>query len=254
MPGVAVTIPSIPQTTFVTDDNGEVDVEIIKKLPFILDYTASKDDASVMGTAVLIKSCSVQLIPASISCISTIIFTVTNAADNSPLAGATISIDSNPPATLVTDANGEAQIEITEQLPSSVFYLPYSVSTDGFIEVRGTVIKTCSVQSISAAMTPRVDMDRVELEWAPGGVCYMDQAVVEYDEDDLSCLTFWTNMNGCSDTSLDLDVCGGEFSPTTITWRDNAKRYLIYMFQESGSAPFLVNTMVNYQMHAYTAS
>lgn len=75
-----------------------------------MDYTALKDDASVMGTIVLkLKVAAFQLIPASISCISTIIFTVTNAADNSRWLTATISIDSSPPDTLDTDANGEAQ-------------------------------------------------------------------------------------------------------------------------------------------------
>ena len=66
----------------------------------------------------------------------------------------------------------------------------------------------------------------------------------EYDEDGTFCRTWWDEMNGCSDTSLDLDVCAEE-SPTTITWRDNGKRYLIYMYSYDGSVPFLVNTMVS---------
>ena len=244
MPGVAVTIPSIPQTTFVTDDNGEVEVEITKKLPFILDYTASKDDASVMGTAVLIKSCSVQLIPASISCISTIIFTVTNAADNSPLAGATISIDSSPPDTLDTDANGEAQIEITEQLPSS---LEYSASIDGFIGVRGTVTKTCSVQFISVSLWPIVIVDRVELRWTSPGD--LDHRVIQYDENDNSCEIRWNCRNCCPDSFLDQD----DFGPNgreTITWRSSSNRYLIFALRY-GSLLFINSGVSNHTLHTY---
>ena len=145
-------------STYKTDDRGTVEFDIIKNIPYTLNYTASKPGyTNFSGTADLDLVGSVNSITISLFPNISTRFLVTNAVDNSVIDEVSINTSFSGEI-LYTSSEGEVTFDIIKNIPST---LNYTASKPGYTSFKGTVVfvkETNDVNLVPVSLSPAISL------------------------------------------------------------------------------------------------